>query len=70
MSRGCRRVRFASADELARIRLAATPLESLLRDREDIVELVSADVGAALAPFVRDDGLAFPHEAHVALASV
>lgn len=66
-------VRFASVEEWVRIQFAATPLAGLLEgreasERERLVALVSADVGAGLAHFVKDGGLAFPQEAHVALA--
>ncbi len=69
-----RTVRFASAAEYVRIQFAATPVAALLSDREPsarqrLVALVSADVSASLAPYVTDDGLAFPQEVHVALAS-
>jgi ubiquinone/menaquinone biosynthesis C-methylase UbiE len=67
-------VRFASVDEWVEIQFVATPLAALVADRDPtgrghIVGLVSADVSEALAPFVSDDGFAFPQEAHVALAA-
>jgi len=69
-----RTVRFASAAEYVRIQFAATPVAALLSDREPsvrqrLVDLVSGDVSASLAPYVKDDALAFPQEVHVALAS-
>jgi ubiquinone/menaquinone biosynthesis C-methylase UbiE len=69
-----RKVRFASTEEWVRIQFDATPLAALLREREPserdaVVALVSADVGASLAPFVRDDDFSFPQEVHVVLAS-
>lgn len=69
-----RTVRFASAAEYVRIQFAATPVAALLSDREPsarqrLVDLVSADVSASLAPYVNDNVLAFPQEVHVALAS-
>jgi len=69
-----RTVCFASAAEYVRVQFIATPLADLLVehepvDREQIVAAVTADVDASLAPFVRADGLAFPQEVHVALAS-
>lgn len=69
-----RTVRFASAAEYVRIQFAATPVAALLADREPsarqrLVALVSADVSAGLAPYTNDDGLAFPQEVHVALAT-
>jgi len=68
-----RTVCFASAAEYVRVQLVATPLADMLgehesADREQILAAVTADVDASLAPFVRDDGLAFPQEVHVALA--
>src|SRR5262249_44063354 len=69
-----REVRFDSAEEWVRVQFAATPLAALLEGRrppecERLVALVGADVGARLARLVRDGGLAFPQEAHVALAT-
>jgi hypothetical protein len=69
-----RNVRFASPEEWVRIQFDATPLASVLFEREplernDVVALVSADVGASLAAFVRDDDFSFPQEVHVVLAS-
>jgi ubiquinone/menaquinone biosynthesis C-methylase UbiE len=68
-------VRFASAEEWVRIQFAATPLAALLEglgpsERERLVALVGADVGAKLAPLVQPGGLAFPQEVHVAVAMV
>ena len=68
-----RTVRFASAEEWVRIQFAATPLAALLEgrvrsERERLVALVGADVGASLAPFVQDGCLGFPQEVHVAVA--
>src|SRR5262249_59700351 len=69
------RGRFASLllKEWVRIQLAATPLAALLEGREPpqrerLAALVGADVGERLARVVRDGGLAFPQEVHVALA--
>jgi ubiquinone/menaquinone biosynthesis C-methylase UbiE len=67
-------VRFASVEEWVRIQFAATPLAALLEgreppERERLIELVGADVGARLTRFVGDGGLAFPQEAHVAVAT-
>lgn len=64
-----RTILFPSVEEWVRIQLAATPLASLVRERDDVVARVAADVHDALAPFVHDDGFAFPQEVHVALAS-
>ena len=65
-------VRFASVDEWVRIQFAATPLSALLSEREPsrVLADVSSDIAATLAPFVRDDGFAFPQETNVALATV
>ena len=46
----------------------ATPLATLIGG-DDIVEALVEDVGAALAPYLGDEGLAFPQEVHVSLAS-
>jgi ubiquinone/menaquinone biosynthesis C-methylase UbiE len=67
-------VRFESAAEYVRVQFAATPLAALLAEidqfeRDRLVGEVSADVGAALAPYTHEDGLAFPQEVHVAFAS-
>jgi ubiquinone/menaquinone biosynthesis C-methylase UbiE len=62
-------IRFPSVAEWVRIQFAATPLASLVRERDDVVLRVAADVGEALASFAHDDGFAFPQEVHVALAS-
>jgi SAM-dependent methyltransferase len=69
-----RRVRFASVEDWVRIQFAATPLAALLEEREPsererIVALVSTEVGTSLARFVQDDGLAFPQQVHIALAT-
>src|SRR5262249_50559554 len=69
-----RTLRFASVDEWVRIQFAATPLASLLTEqepskRQHLVALISADVGLSLARYVQTDGLAFPQQAHVALAT-
>jgi ubiquinone/menaquinone biosynthesis C-methylase UbiE len=69
-----RNVCFASPEEWVRIQFDATPLASVLFEREllerdHVVALVSADVGASLAAFVRDDDFSFPQEVHVVLAS-
>jgi hypothetical protein len=63
-------VRFASVDAWVRIQLSATPPAALRAEAEgeDDVARVCADVGAALAPYTRGGGFAFPQQAHVALA--
>ena len=68
-----RTIRFPSVDDWVRIQFAATPLASLLLEREptqrdQVVASVSAGVAASLARFARDDGFAFPQEVHVVLA--
>jgi ubiquinone/menaquinone biosynthesis C-methylase UbiE len=58
-------VRFASPAAYVAIQLAATPLAAVVVDAEaddDRVAAIVADVAAALAPYVGDDGLAFPQE--------
>jgi ubiquinone/menaquinone biosynthesis C-methylase UbiE len=66
-------LRFPSVDEWVAIQLTATPLASVLaerdpRERERVVGLVAADVRDALAAFVRRDAFVFPQEVHVVLA--
>jgi len=69
-----RTLRFSSVDEWVGFQFAATPLASLLverqpSEREQLVALVSADVGSSLAAYALEDGFAFPQEVHVALAT-
>jgi ubiquinone/menaquinone biosynthesis C-methylase UbiE len=59
-----RTVSFPSTADWVRIQLTATPLASL----DAAYDAVSADVGAALAPYLVDGALRFPQEAHVLLA--
>jgi ubiquinone/menaquinone biosynthesis C-methylase UbiE len=67
-------VRFASPAEYVAIQLTATPLAAVLADAgvsgadDDRVAAIVADVGAALASYVGDDGLAFPQEVLAVLA--
>jgi hypothetical protein len=66
-------IRFASPAEYVRIQLAGTPLASLMApypptDRDHMIELLTADVGAALEPYTQKETLTFPQEAHTALA--
>jgi ubiquinone/menaquinone biosynthesis C-methylase UbiE len=68
-----RTVRFAAAADYVHIQLSATPLASLLQNEpgrpgQPLVELLIADVAAALKPYRTNGGLAFPQEAHVLLA--
>ena len=67
-------LRFPSAADWVRIQLSASPLASGLNGltqarAEQLVDAVSADVGAALAPYTDEGGLSFPQEAHVLLAT-
>ena len=65
-------VRFPSVTDYVRIQLTATPLSTLLgrmTPLESVVGALVEDVGAALAPYVGDEGLTFPQEVHVLLAS-
>ena len=57
-----------------RIQLTATPLASLLSQRAEdpvqpLAQTLIADVATAPQAYRADDGLAFPQEAHVLLAS-
>ena len=66
-------VRFPSANDYVRIQLAATPLATLVAQydaarRDRLVGALVEDVGAALAPYLGDEGLAFPQEVHILLA--
>jgi ubiquinone/menaquinone biosynthesis C-methylase UbiE len=67
-------VRFASPAEYVAIQLAATPLAAVVVEAgvsgadDDRVAAIVADVAAALAPYVGDDGLAFPQEVLAVLA--
>ena len=65
--------RFPSPADYVRTQLAATPLASLVAQqeatgRERRAESLIADVGAALAPFVGDEGLRVPWEVHTVIA--
>jgi ubiquinone/menaquinone biosynthesis C-methylase UbiE len=67
-------VRFPSPADYVRIQLAATPLATLIAQydavhRDPLIDALVEDVGASLAPYVDGNGLAFPQEVHVALAS-
>jgi len=68
-------IRFPSASGYVRIQLAATPLATLISgddsDRKDrLIQAVADDVSADLAAYAdRDEGLRFPQEVHVVLAS-
>jgi SAM-dependent methyltransferase len=67
-------VRFPSPADYVRIQVAATPLASLVArydaaGRKRLAEALIGDVGAALASYRGDVGLAFPQEVHSVLAS-
>ena len=62
-------VRLPSPRAYVQIQLTATPLATVAGDLDDPTSaaLVQA-VGLALQSYVGEDGLAFPQEAHVAVA--
>jgi hypothetical protein len=67
-------IQFPSPTEYVRIQLAATPLASLAAQYdaaawERLVDAIVGDVGAALTPYVTDEGLIFPQVVHSALAT-
>ena len=67
-------VRFPSATDYVRIQLAATPLATLVAQysaarKDRLVGALVEDVGAALALYLGDEGLTFPQEVHILLAS-
>ena len=67
-------LRFPSATDWVRIQLSASPLASALDGlaparAKHLVDAVIADVAGALAPYSGEDGIAFPQEAHVLLAT-
>jgi ubiquinone/menaquinone biosynthesis C-methylase UbiE len=66
-------IQFPSPAEYVRVQLAATPLASLMTlysptDREHVIEVLIADVGAALEPYTQNEVLTFPQEVHTVLA--
>jgi SAM-dependent methyltransferase len=68
-----RTVHFDSVTDYVRIQLMATPLARLLQHQPEqpgqaLVEVLIADVAAALQPHQTAGGLAFPQEAHVLIA--
>jgi ubiquinone/menaquinone biosynthesis C-methylase UbiE len=68
-------VHFPSVAEYVRIQLAATPVGGVVDAydpgrRVECVTALVADVEAALAAFTGEEGLSFPQEVHVVLASV
>jgi ubiquinone/menaquinone biosynthesis C-methylase UbiE len=65
---------FPSPIEYVRIQLAATPLASFVAQydataQEQLVNALVAEVGAALGPYVGQEGLTFPQEVHCVLAT-
>lgn len=69
-----KRMRFPSATEYVRIQLAATPLAGFVAQydapaQEQIVNALVVEVGAALESYVRLEGLTFPQEVHLVLAT-
>jgi ubiquinone/menaquinone biosynthesis C-methylase UbiE len=65
-----RMIRFASPAEYVRVQLTATPLAALITSsREQLLDALTAAVGERLGPYAREDGLVFPQEVHVALAT-
>jgi ubiquinone/menaquinone biosynthesis C-methylase UbiE len=64
-----RMVRFASPDAFVQQQVAGSPLASHVAQVDDAARAaVRLDVSAAMQPYVNDDGLAFPIEAHLAIA--
>jgi ubiquinone/menaquinone biosynthesis C-methylase UbiE len=73
ISTATKTIHFPSAAEYVRVQLAATPLATLVNNynaasRSHLVETMMGEVSAALAPYAGQDGLAYPQEAHIALA--
>jgi ubiquinone/menaquinone biosynthesis C-methylase UbiE len=69
-----KRVHYPSPSDYVRIQLAATPLATLFAaeegaDWERVIRVLVEEVAAALAPYLGEQGLAFPQEVHIALAS-
>ena len=67
-------VRFPSVADYVLIQFAATPLVTLVARydapaRDRLVEAVVEDVSAALGPYAGAEGLIFPQEVHIVLAS-
>lgn len=63
-----RTARFPSAAHLVEYQLSATPLSTLGTMTDDALAAVVKDVDVALRPYVADDGLAVPMEAHIVSA--
>lgn len=67
-------IRFRSVSDYVRIQLAATPLATLIAEhprarRQSVTRALVDDVGAALQQCGGGDGLVFPQEVHVVVAS-
>ncbi|HTI54031.1 MAG TPA: methyltransferase domain-containing protein [Verrucomicrobiae bacterium] len=70
VSADVRMVRFASPAALVYHQVAGSPLASHVASVDDGVrDAVIREVTAAMQPYVSDDGLAFPIEGHIAVAS-
>jgi ubiquinone/menaquinone biosynthesis C-methylase UbiE len=68
-------VALPSSADYVRIQLAATPLAQLFTDvtaaeRQRMLSEITGDLDAALAPYTRPDGLFYPQESHIVLATV
>src|SRR5262249_10329135 len=69
-----KRMHFPSPTEYVRIQLAATPLARFVdrydaAAREHLVNALVVEVGAALRPYVEQEGLPCPKEVHRVLAT-
>jgi ubiquinone/menaquinone biosynthesis C-methylase UbiE len=67
-------VALPSTAEYVRIQLTATPLARLFTDfaaaeRQRMLSEITGDLDAALTPYVQADGLHYPQESHIVLAS-
>ena len=69
-----KQITFPSVVNYVRFQLIATPMASLLKDREaldrqHLIEAISADTESSLDPSMREGGrFSFPQEAYVATA--
>jgi SAM-dependent methyltransferase len=61
--------RFPSPDKLVEYQLAASPLSTLGTITDQALDAVLQDVRSSLQSYVDDNGLTFPMEAHLVLAS-
>jgi ubiquinone/menaquinone biosynthesis C-methylase UbiE len=67
-------VALRSTAEYVHIQLTATPLARLFTDftdaeRQRVLAEITGDLDAALAPYQRTDGLFYPQESHIVLAT-